>query len=141
MTGVRCLLLQLFTCLCLIIYDVDCLLCWHCIADNCANDPSDSYLASEKMCHPGQTCQKTYFEMFESGDNASYKVHKSTVRGCSTDCQERDDFTNCTEIIKTSRGCVRKSCCAEDLCNDAYQRRFVFSNFISIIIIIILTVP
>lgn len=63
--------------------------------------------------------QKVYFEMVEVTKDGEV-THKSTVRGCSTNCIERNDFMNCTEIEKTSRGCVRKDCCDDkDLCNSA----------------------
>jgi hypothetical protein len=64
-----------------------------------------------------------YFEMLEeSDDGRPFAVHTSTVRGCSTNCIDRNDFTNCTNKLKTSRGCVRKYCSNDgDLCNNTTQ--------------------
>ena len=59
--------------------------------------------------------QKVYFEMYSETDQKGYR---STVRGCSTACQPRNDFMNCTRELKTTRGCIRKDCCHDsDLCN------------------------
>ncbi|XP_060601396.1 uncharacterized protein LOC132754732 isoform X1 [Ruditapes philippinarum] len=95
--------------------------CWHCVADDCSKDPADNYKASEKLCSAGQSCQKVYFEMEEENDEGEFiALHTSTVRGCSHNCIERNDFVNCTKQLKTSRGCVRKNCCDDDdLCNSA----------------------
>lgn len=129
-----CLNIRITTVL-LLIVSSDCLRCWHCIADNCVDDPSDNYKASEKLCRYGQFCQKVYFEMVEETGEGNV-IHKSTVRGCSTDCIERNDFLNCTEQLKNSRGCVRKHCCDDgDLCNSASDLpTFVQSLFYTVIL-------
>ncbi|KAL4222500.1 hypothetical protein ACF0H5_018539 [Mactra antiquata] len=95
--------------------------CWHCISDDCDEALADNYKASKKVCRPGQSCQKVYFEMIERDDDGRSYIHKSTVRGCSENCEDRNDFAvNCSEILKTSRGCVRKDCCTDgDLCNNS----------------------
>ncbi|XP_033762521.1 uncharacterized protein LOC117344032 [Pecten maximus] len=91
--------------------------CWHCIADDCDKDPGGNYKAVERTCEAGQYCQKIFFEMFSTTDNRKYK---STVRGCAWDCLDKNDFTNCTRDMFSSRGCIEKSCCADkDLCNRA----------------------
>lgn len=36
---------------------IDALDCWHCIAADCAEDPSDNYKAAKKSCTAGQSCQ------------------------------------------------------------------------------------
>ena len=62
--------------------------------------------------------QKVFYEMFYEEEGLPSKLCKSTVRGCSTDCSPKDDFTNCTHDLRTTRGCVKKDCCADaDLCN------------------------
>lgn len=97
----------------------NCLSCWHCIAENCAEDPSDNYKASKKQCSEGQMCQKVYFQMYSKIEGRGYE---STVRGCSSNCKLRDDFTNCSTLLKESRGCIQRSCCSDsDLCNSANQ--------------------
>ncbi|XP_060586412.1 uncharacterized protein LOC132742109 [Ruditapes philippinarum] len=136
MKGTQLNLPVLATCL-LYVVNVQSLRCWHCIAEDCAEDPSDNYKASEKLCNPGQSCQKVYFEMLEESDEGRpVAMHTSTVRGCSTDCMDKNDFTNCTHKLKTSRGCVRKDCCNDgDLCNSTYQISY---NFYSVIFLMCL---
>ncbi|XP_052805440.1 uncharacterized protein LOC128234880 isoform X1 [Mya arenaria] len=98
---------------------VEGLQCWHCIADDCSDDPSGNYKATEKLCIAEQACQKVYFEMLEETERGNF-IHTSTVRGCSSGCKSRNDFSNCTHQQRTSRGCVRKDCCSDtDLCNSA----------------------
>ncbi|XP_052805488.1 uncharacterized protein LOC128234907 [Mya arenaria] len=93
--------------------------CWHCIAEDCAADPSANYKATKKACKSGQSCQKVYFEMLDVTDNGNF-IHTSTVRSCSSECKSRDDFINCTELQRNSRGCIRKDCCSDtDLCNSS----------------------
>lgn len=92
--------------------------CWHCIGDNCDLDPTDNYRAYKRHCNPGQHCQKVYYEMFYEMKAAPSLLCQSTVRGCSTDCVPKNDFINCSHDLRTTRGCVRKDCCADaDLCN------------------------
>ncbi|KAL3831843.1 hypothetical protein ACJMK2_023542, partial [Sinanodonta woodiana] len=78
----------------------DSLICWQCISDDCANDPSDNYKASKKMCSVGQSCQKVRFEMYSPTDKRKYF---STVRGCATNCESKNDFENCTSELFSSR--------------------------------------
>ena len=60
--------------------------------------------------------QKVYFEMFSKLDHRQYE---STVRGCSSNCVQRDDFpSNCSTLLRESRGCIKRTCCQDyDLCN------------------------
>ena len=78
--------------------------------------------------------QKVYFEMIEESDaGRAIALHTSTVRGCSTGCLDRNDFQNCTNQLKTSRGCVRKDCCNDgDLCNSSHKITYNFFSVISI---------
>ncbi|KAK6165872.1 hypothetical protein SNE40_022696 [Patella caerulea] len=93
----------------------DGLRCWHCIADNCDEDPSSNYKASQKDCLEGQICQKVHFEMYSTTDKVEYK---SLVRSCAEECTVHNDFVNCTDDLFTTRGCIKRSCCNnEDLCN------------------------
>ena len=50
-------------------------------------------------------------------------VYTSTVRSCAETCVEQDDFRNCTHWLYTTSGCVRRNCCAEDLCNRVTSSR------------------
>ncbi|KAJ8306640.1 hypothetical protein KUTeg_017185, partial [Tegillarca granosa] len=91
--------------------------CWHCIADDCDRDPDGNYKAVQTDCLSGQYCQKVYFEMYSTTDHVKYF---STVRGCAWDCEYQNDFDNCTADLYSSRGCIRKLCCADaDLCNSS----------------------
>ncbi|XP_076461971.1 uncharacterized protein LOC143294382 [Babylonia areolata] len=92
--------------------------CWHCIAENCDQNPEDNYKAYKTECQPGQQCQKVYFKMKSDVKATEYS---STVRSCAEQCQDQDDFPNCTEWQSITRGCVRRSCCSDDdLCNAAH---------------------
>ncbi|XP_041365077.1 uncharacterized protein LOC121380360 [Gigantopelta aegis] len=101
------------------------LTCWHCIAGDCDINPSDNYKAIKKPCLPQQHCQKVYFEMYSNFD---MKKYTSTVRSCAEECIPQDDFQNCTQDIFLTRGCRKKTCCAnKDLCNSSsiVQQPFV----------------
>ncbi|XP_025095610.1 uncharacterized protein LOC112564765 isoform X2 [Pomacea canaliculata] len=92
--------------------------CWHCIADNCEQNPEDNYKAAKRQCLEGQFCQKVTFEMHSDVGSATYS---SVVRSCAENCMDQDDFRqNCSNWLLTTRGCVKRTCCNdEDLCNGA----------------------
>ncbi|KAK3589035.1 hypothetical protein CHS0354_007983 [Potamilus streckersoni] len=120
----------LLLCYEIIIKSADSLICWQCISDDCANDPSDNYKASKKVCSVGQSCQKVHFEMYSPTDKRKYF---STVRGCASNCESKNDFENCTLELFNSRGCVEKHCCENiDLCNMASDLTFHAHVFLSI---------
>lgn len=98
--------------------------CWHCIADNCEGNPEENYKAVKRDCLEGQFCQKVMFRMQSDIGTTKYS---STVRSCSEDCLDQDDFENCTDWLYTTRGCLKRMCCDdEDLCNAATQQPVAF---------------
>ncbi|ESO99854.1 hypothetical protein LOTGIDRAFT_173458 [Lottia gigantea] len=106
--------------------------CWHCVADNCEEDPQNNYKASQKTCLEGQICQKVYFEMYSTEDDVKYK---SLVRSCAEDCSSSNDFYNCSNDLYTTRGCIKRSCCDdEDLCNNSHKNFTAFT--IQLIIVV-----
>lgn len=50
-------MLLLLVFLMLLAGSVAALSCWHCIADNCEQNPEDNYKAAKRQCLEGQFCQ------------------------------------------------------------------------------------